>query len=261
MRIMRLGLLSGFACLFAITALHAQQTPTPAPRDPAAISLIQKAASAMATAIPNDSSATGSITIVEGTSTQSGTFQFLTRGTAETAEQITLPSEQRVVIFSSRDAKEVRGSNTNIPPLEESITDQYEDFPLPFLLSVLNNTDSAYQYIGQETLNGESIQHVKTWDTFASNSYLQQLAPFSTRDIWFDSTSGLPVKIAYVRQAGEGNVPRFLVELFFSNYINVSGVQFPFQIKKSYDGTPWETITIESVSFNTGLTDANFPVN
>lgn len=261
MRIMRSGPIVAFGLLFLAIPIQAQQISPPAPRDATAISLMQKAASAMATAIPNDSSATGSLTIVEGTSTQNGTFQFLTRGTAETAEQITLPSEQRVVIFSSGNAKEVRGSNTNTPPLEESITDQYEDFPLPFLLSVLNNTDSAYQYIGQETLNGESVQHVKTWDTFASNSHLQQLAPFSTRDIWFDSTSGLPVKIAYVRQAGEGNVPKFPVELLFSTYTTVNGVQFPFQIHKSYNGTPWETISIQSVSFNTGLTDANFPVD
>jgi hypothetical protein len=37
-------------------------------------------------------------------------------------------------------------------------------------------------------------------------------------------------------------------------------VLYPFQINKSYNGTPWEAITIQSVSFNTGLTTAQFQV-
>lgn len=250
-----------FVFLFVSAVSNAQQTSTPVPRDASAISLIQKSVATMTSAIPTDSTATGSITLVEGSSTENGTIQFLTHGTVETAEQIILPNDQRLVIYSSGDAKEVRGGQTTTPPLEASATDQYVDFPLPFLVSVLNNPDSAFQYIGQESLNGESVQHVKAWNTFASNVHLQQLASFSTRDIWFDSTSGLPVKIAYVRQAGEGNVPKFPVEVLFADYAKVNGVQVPFQIKKSYNGTPWETITIQSIAFNTGLMDADFPVD
>jgi len=118
----------------------------------------------------------------------------------------------------------------------------------------------AFLYVGPETLNGASVQHIQVWNTFASKPHLQQLAAFSVKDIWFDTSSGLPVKIAYSRRAGGGSVPGIPVEVFFSNYTNVSGVLYPFQINKSYNGTPWQTITIQSVSFNTGLTDAQFQV-
>jgi hypothetical protein len=89
---------------------------------------------------------------------------------------------------------------------------------------------------------------------------LQKLAPFSARDIWFNSTSALPVKLAYSRRAGQGAVPSFEVEVFFSDYTNAGGVLYPMEIQKSYNGTPWETITIHSVTFNTGLTDTQFQV-
>ena len=39
-----------------------------------------------------------------------------------------------------------------------------------------------------------------------------------------------------------------------------SGVLDPFKIEKSLNGTPWTTITIQNVAFQTGLSDNNFPI-
>jgi len=232
----------------------------PAQQDPQAIAVMRQSIAAMGSIVPPDSSATGTVTIVEGSTTQSGTIQVLTRGTGQTAETITLAGDQRVVIYSNGDAKEVSGGQSVNPPLELIVTDQCTNFPLPLLQSLLNNADEAFRYIGQETLNGVSVQHIQAWNTFASSPRLQSLAPFSTNDIWFDTSSGLPLKIAYSRRAGGGAVPSIPVEVFFSNYRNLSGILYPFQIQKSYNGTPWETISIQTVAFNTGLTDAQFQV-
>jgi len=229
-------------------------------RDPQAVTVLRQSIAAMASSVPVDSSAAGTVTIVEGSSTQVGTIQILTRGTAQTAETITSSSGQRAIIYSSDDAKEVSAGQSINPPLELIVTDQSPDFPLPLLLSVLNNADETIRYIGQEALNGQSAQHIQVWNTFASKPRLQKLAPFSARDIWFDSSSGLPLKIAHARRPAGGTVPSFPVEVVFSDYRNVTGTLYPFQINKSYNGTPWQTITIQSVSFNTGLTDAQFQV-
>jgi hypothetical protein len=142
--------------------------------------------------------------------------------------------------------------------LELVVTDQCLDFPLPLLASLLNNSDEAFRYVAQEALNGTPTQHIQVWDTFSSKPRLRALAAFSILDIWFDASSGLALKIAYSRRAGAGAVPTFPVEVSFSNYTNVGGVLYPFKINKSYNGTPWQTITIQSVSFNTGLTAAQF---
>lgn len=260
MRIMRLGPLFAVGLLSFGTAIQAQQSPAPVvpTRNPTAIALLQKSAAAMATSAPSDSSATGNITIVEGSTNESGSITIQTRGTGETAEIINLPEEQKSVIYSYGDAKEVDGTKSVNPPVELILVDQSADFPLPLLSAFLSDTDENFRYIGQEILNGKSVQHIQVWDSFASKPRMQKLASFSTRDIWIDAESELPVKISYLRQPGKGAVHVTRVEVFFSNYTNVNGVEYPFQISKSYNGLPWQTITIQSVAFNTGLADTQF---
>jgi hypothetical protein len=41
-------------------------------------------------------------------------------------------------------------------------------------------------------------------------------------------------------------------------YQNLGGLLYPFSIQKSLNGSPWINITISNVTFNTGLTGANF---
>jgi hypothetical protein len=256
-RVQRLFLLI-LGSLFLSSSLSGQQSSPTVQSDPTAIALIQKSVAAMAINVPSDSSATGNITVVEGSMTDSGSISVQTLGTGETSETLNLSGGQRAVIYSNGDAKETNGTQSVNPVVELIVTDQCADFPLPLLLGALNNTDEAFQYVGLETLNGASVQHIKFWSTFSSKPRMQKLASFSTRDVWLDAASSLPVKIAYMRQPGEGAVHSTRMEIFLSNYTNVNGVQYPFQISKSYNGTLWQTITIQSVSFNTGLTDSQF---
>lgn len=252
--------LSSLVCVafLSLTApAFAQTGPT---RDPQATLILQKAVEAMGGVVPSDSTATGDVSIVEGSKKQDGTIEILTRGTDQTAEEMTLPDGQRETIYSDGDAKEVNGTQATVVPLELSVTDQCADFPLPLLTSILNNPDEAYQYVGQETLGGQAVLHVRVWDTFASNSNLQQLAPFTTRDIWFDATSLIPVKIKYLRRPAGGQAPAFRISLYYVGYANWAGVLYPTQIKKTFDGTPWQTITIQNVTFNTGLPASDFSV-
>jgi hypothetical protein len=249
--------------LAVISAAARQSSPsaTQAPqRDAQAVALLQQAIAAMATSTPADSSATGTVTVVEGSTTQTGSIQILTLGTTQTSETLNITNGQRSIIYSNGDALETNATQSSNPPLQLIVTDQCPDFPLPLLQALLTNSDEAIKYVATETLNGQSVQHIQVWNTFNSQPNLQNLAlaPFSTRDIWFSSSSGLPVKIAYARRAGGGSVPSIPVEIFFSNYTNVNGILYPFQVNKSLNGTPWATITISSVSFNTGLTASQF---
>ena len=242
-----------------------QQTATqtaPAPqRDPQAVAIVQHGVNAMGGAAPSDSTATGTINLVAGSQNENGTITILTKWTAETSEQINLPSGQRVVTYSNGQAAETTPSGSSTVVMQLAVTDQCAVFPLPLLIAALNNPDSSFQSVGQDTVNGAAAQHVQVWNSFASRPRLAALAPFSLLDIWFDASSGLPLKIAYTRRAAGGAaVPAFPVEVSFSNYTKFGGVSYPLQIQKSFNGTPWQTIIIQSVVFNTGLTDAQFQV-
>ena len=226
---------------------------------PQPLALLQQAVAALGGSAPSDSTANGTITTVAGTQTENGTLVVLTRGTGQTSEQIGTRSGSTEV-YSQGQASLIVGANLTALPLERAVTSQCPDFPLPLLAGALNNPDTAYKYVGLETLNSVSAHHIQFWNSFTSTAKLQSLANFSVRDIWIDPVSGLPQKLSYTRRDAGGAAPGITVDVFLSNYQNLGGVLYPFSIQKRLNGTPWATITIQSVTFNTGLTDADFPV-
>lgn len=226
---------------------------------PQAISILQQSVVAMGGTTPSDSTATGSITIVAGSLTENGTIEILTRGTEQSSEEIQTDKSETVVYSYGQASRTVEGSLTELP-MEQALTSQSPDFPLPLLVNALSNPDESYKYVGKETLNSASVQHMQMWSSFASVPAFQPLANCSIYDIWVDSSTYLPVKISFKNWWGRGATPRPQYDVFFSNYEKVGGVLYPFSIKKSLDSTPWETITIGNVAFNTGLIDSDFPV-
>jgi hypothetical protein len=185
---------------------------------------------------------------------------ILTRGTDQTSEQIATTGTT-ISVFSGGTATSVRGADSTPLPLETAVTAQCLDFPLPFIVSVLADPESAYAYIGLETLNGVSVQHIQFWKTFASTPRFGALASFSRRDVWLDASSGLPIRISYRDHSAQGAVAAVPVDITFSNYAKFGNVLYPLSIHKSVNGTPWAAITLTNVVLDNGLTDANFPVD
>jgi hypothetical protein len=110
-------------------------------------------------------------------------------------------------------------------------------------------------------MDSASVHHIHLSNSFASRPGLQPLTKFSGQDIWIDAGSGLVHKVSFVMRAADGRgISGVLAEVEFSDYRPVNGVMYPFAIKKSINGTPWTTITIQSVIFNNGLSDAAFQV-
>jgi hypothetical protein len=253
--------LSVLTALLSLFSQPSKQQSAPViQRDPQALSLLQASVSAMGRTVPADSVATGSVTIVAGSQTSTGTIRILTRGTNQSSEQITLPQSTYSVTYSAGLAGESINSATASIPIERTVTSQSVCFPLPFLAAALANSDESIQYVALETTGQESVQHIRIQNTFASQPNFQQFAGLATFDVWLDANTSLPERISFVRRNGSGATPRIPLDAFFSAYKTTSGVAYPMQIKLSLNGTPWATITISSVAFNTGLTDSNFSV-
>jgi hypothetical protein len=214
---------------------------------------------AMGKAVPSDSTALATVTTVAGSLTESGTATILTRGTGQTSEQIETPHGVTVV-YSNGQANRIADSATTTLSSELALSSRSFAFPLVALAEVLNNPDSCYAYVELESSGGVTLHHLQFWNSFNSRPKFQALASLTLTDIWIDTASGLPQRISQSRRAGRGSEPRIQVDVSFSDYRNVAGVMYPFQIQESLNGSPWKTLTINSVTFNTGLTDANFPV-
>ena len=255
-----------FACTVNPAFLVAQQsgravTPPSAPvRDAQAVSILTQAIGAMGGAAPSDSVATGTVTIVAGSTNDDGTIRILTRGADQSAEHINLRSEASSVIYSRGQANEVLHGATKVSFMELAMSSQSPDFPLPLLAPALNDADVSIQYVGQETLEDPTTQHIRLWNTYASKPGMNVLSEFTTKDLWVDATTGLPRKLAYERREGRGAVPHIRIEVSYSNWQATSGFLYPHQIEKSWNGTPWATITIQSVTFQNGLGEGDFPI-
>jgi len=224
-----------------------------------ALSVLQSSVAAMGGSPPADSVASGSVTTAAGSLTENGAIVILTRGSDQTSEQLQTPSGNTTV-YSHGNASQVQGTTVTPQPLELAVTAQSAYFPLQLFTSAVNDPDSAFSYVGVETINNVSAHHVRYWKAFASSPQLATLASFSTRDVWIDTVSNLPIRVAYSDHAGDGAVPAVSIEVIYSNYQAFNGVLYPLTIQKSVNGTPWAAITLSSVVFNTGLTDANFPL-
>jgi hypothetical protein len=234
-----------------------QQTATTVQRDPQAVTVLNQSIAAMGGSVPADSVATGTVTIIAGSRIDMGTIRILTRGSDQTSEQIQSQYTNRSVTYSRGSAREMVSATAHSLPLELVVTSQCLDFPLPILVGALSNQQTALEYVGSETLDGVSVHHIRFWNTF-TETRLQHLAEFSTKDIWLDAASSLPRKLAFVRRATRGGVPGILVTVSLSDYRAIGGVLYPFLIEMSLGGTPSVTVSIQQVLFGTGLSDSDF---
>ena len=137
---------------------------------------------------------------------------------------------------------------------------QSPNFPLPLLVATLSNPDFALEYVGQETLDGLTVYHIRFWNTYFSSLRLQYLSEFSVKDLWIDAASGLLTKLSYDQREGGGATPRIRVGASYSDYRDVGGVLYPFLIKRIYNGTPWATIKITNVTLGASVSDADFQI-
>lgn len=208
---------------------------------------------------PQDSRASGTVLVIAGSDKEEGNFTLLTRGTSETAEQITTMSGTRKFVYSDGFANDTDSTGlSRMSSVELAASSQSPLFPLPLFTAMLSYSDSVYEYIGSENLDNVECQHIRVYRTFASQPDLAYLASFTTRDIWIDSKTGLPLRLTYSLRDGTGAVPTTSVTISFSNYQQTGRIQFPLEIVRSINGTPWMIITISSVTLNTGLSDTNF---
>jgi hypothetical protein len=235
--------------------------PQPPVRDPQALAILEASIKAMGGTPPSDSTATGTVTQAAGQQSQEGTILVQTRGTDQSLEEITLPNSTTTTVYSRLIAAQTTNSNSQAALTGQvAVVSQTSFFPLPLLAAAVNNPDFSLQYIGLESVNGTSAEHIRIWNTFNSRPQGTGLVTPSTRDIWINPASNLPEKIAYSQQTSNPQVPPILVEVDLANYANSNGFAYPRGIAKSLNGTPWLTISIQSVAFNTGLSDSTFPV-
>ena len=142
--------------------------------------------------------------------------------------------------------------------------------------SLLSGPGYANSYVGQETRNGATVQHLSVWQAPAQNGQMtgQMSAPMpalaarqqTQSEIYLDSATALPVSMVFqIRPYHKPGAPPLSIrarpapeEVRFSNYQNVQGRKVPFRIQlflgQGAQAQQIMDITISSATLNSGAT-------
>jgi hypothetical protein len=82
----------------------------------------------------------------------------------------------------------------------------------------------------------------------------------SAENIYLDAASFLPVAFSFNTHPDDDEATNILVEIDFSNYEPVNGVQVPMRVQKLINGGLALDVAVTSAAVNAGLSDAPFAI-
>lgn len=262
MRILQLVLLLALGPTLCITGVQAQQSPT---RDPQALNILtqclQASGGTQAVGAITDFTATGDITYFWAEQNVSGSVQVRGRGLTQFRVDATLSDGVHSWIVSNGQAfqKNPNGSTSPLPS-QNAVKSASATFPLPYLLSVLqDSTIIDITYGGTITHDGEQVYDIVVQKMLPQTvDPLNAIGSITKADFFIDTNSLLIDAVddsAFRKDGGPGSVSH---EIQFSNYKTTNGVSVPLSITEFVAGQKTTTIQLNQVSFNTGLSDTDF---
>lgn len=126
------------------------------------------------------------------------------------------------------------------------------------IVSILQSPSTGVSYVGQVTINGSAAYQIHCVLATNSSTSTSSLPAFGTFDLYLDATSLLVVSIQETAYSESNSQVSLTHELDFSNYQTVEGAVVPFGIVEKIGGQQTWSISLNSLSFNSGLTEAVF---
>ena len=255
-------------CIFALPA-SAQQPPTAVAQNPTAVTLAARSVALLSGGVQiSDITLTGTATRIAGSDTGSGTVTLKALGISDSRMDLSLSDGARSEIRTSSSGAPqgqwlAPSGSYNSIATHNCLTDAAWFFPALTVLSQTSNPNLSITYIGQQTKNGISVQHLQ----FALSSGTQvpglgdPLLTLSFTDVYLDSSSLLPVAFSFNTHPDNNSLVNIPVEVDFSNYQSVNGVQVPFHIQRFLNGSLFLDMTIQTATANSGLTVSAFSSN
>lgn len=249
---------------------QAQQTgTTTATQDPTAVNLATRSLAALNGSLQvADITLAGTATRTAGSDVESGNITLKAMGASLSRFDLAVSGGTRTEIFnlagdtaqgfwSSADGVQHTAATHNC------LAGEVWFFPALSVLSQISDPNLAITYVGQETKSGSIVQHIRlSYQSPSLSAADNQLyGELTVTDIYVDPGSFLPVAIAFNTHPDNDALTNIPVEIDFSNYQAVQGVQVPFRIQKFMNGTLFMDVTITTAQLNSGLASSAFNAN
>ena len=124
-------------------------------------------------------------------------------------------------------------------------TDAVWFFPALSMLSDYSDPTMVFNDLGPMQHDGHNVEHIQAYRSIPG-APPGTLTSLSTVDYYLDSQTALPVAIAFFTHGDTDVNATVPVEMVFSQYQAVSGIQVPFLITRMLNGSPLFQITITS---------------
>ena len=251
--------------LLCTVSAVAQNSPT---SDPLAISLVQQSVTALnGGAAISDVTLTGNANWIAGSDNETGQLTLRAKGVAESRIDLNLSGGTRT---------EIRNDTAGFPQGESIRPDGSVRawathncwinaswfFPALSFLSATSDPTLVFSYAGLETHRQATVQHLRIFRYLAGQkpAYISLTQRISTVDIYLDATSLLPRAFVSTIHPDDDALTDIAVEILFSNYKAVNGVQTPLRIQRLVQNGLAVDLVVTGVALNSGLPDNLFAV-
>ncbi len=259
MRRLAIALLLFSSAVCALAQTTSQAAPT---SDPQAVSLAQQAIAALTGgASISDLTLNANVTSNIGPDYETGTGTFRAKGTGESRVDLSLSNGTISDVRSAANgipagAWAKNGGSATSYAQHNCWSDASWFFPALSSLAQTNNSRFVFKYIGQETHNGVSAQHVELFQVGSNDGGVVQ--NLSTTEVYLDLNSSLPLAIAFNAHADDNMNVNLPTEIRFAKYQPVNGVNVPFHFQRLINGGVVLDVTVTSAVFSSGLLDSLF---
>ena len=267
MRFARTFVLALFSLLLAFPVFAQQPSTSITESSPRALALLQQSLAVLTGGQPiTDVTLTGTARRIAGSDDESGeaTYKAISgasrldlnlSGGART-EIANSTADPPVGSWSGPDSVSHAMANHNV------LTEPAWFFPAFAITRRLSNSFYVATYVGQETRDGQTVQHISVSQTASSPDPPggPMLAHLTQLDFFLDSSTLLPVAITFNIHADDNALLDIPIEIRFSNYRSVNGAQIPFQAQKFLNNNLLLDLQFTDAQLNTGLPTSLFNV-
>jgi hypothetical protein len=208
-----------------------------------------------------DVTLTGTARRIAGSDDETGAAVLKALATGEARIGFSFPSGPRSETRTNSNndpAGTWTGPDAKVHPQSQHnlMTDSSWFFPALTLGRLVSSQSSSVSLIGQEARDGVSVVHLTVSQLFPdlSNKISLLMQHLSQMDLFLDSSTQLPVALAFNQHPDNDAGLDIPAEVRFSDYRTVNGVQVPFHIQRFLNNSLILDIQLQAATLNSGLT-------
>jgi hypothetical protein len=255
-----------FFLLLLPCPIWAQQ---PIATNPQGSSLLLQAFSAMVgTASISDVSLTGTARRIVGSDDETGSAVLKALATGQSRIDCSLPTGQTSEIRSIDSNGNQAGAwiepngASHAMSSHNLMTSSAWFQPALALSGIVSSQNYTVSNLGPEAKDGISVTHLTVTQQFPDappdpTGLMQHL---SQMDVFLDATTHLPVALDFNTHPDNNALLDIPMEIRFSDYTAVNGIQVPFHVQKYLNNNLILDIQLQTATLNSGLTASAFTI-